>query len=79
MSLGVIFFSVFLSTVMLHASASTPPEFLYNTTDLHNYNVETTGTPGPQTRDGKLFASDVPGLGVEADLDSLGDPVAIYE
>jgi cis-L-3-hydroxyproline dehydratase len=61
-----------------HLAASTPPKFLYNTTDLHNYNVEHTGRPGPETRDGKLYASDAPGLGVEPDFDDLGDPVAVY-
>jgi L-alanine-DL-glutamate epimerase-like enolase superfamily enzyme len=66
------------TAALAHFAASTPPELLYNTTDLHNYNVETTGMPGPETRGGKLFASDSPGLGVEPDLDSLGDPVAIY-
>ncbi|MCP4471201.1 MAG: hypothetical protein GY815_11040 [Gammaproteobacteria bacterium] len=67
------------TAALAHFAASTPPELLYNTTDLHNYNLETTGIPGPETREGKLFASDSPGLGVEPDLDSLGDPVAIYE
>ena len=67
------------TAAIAHFAASTPPAFLYNTTDLHNYNVETTGVPGPETRDGKLFASDSPGLGVEPDFESLGDPVAIYE
>ena len=62
-----------------HFAASTPPELLYNTTDLHNYNIESTGHPGPRTQDGKLYASDIPGLGVEPDLDSLGEPVAIYQ
>jgi L-alanine-DL-glutamate epimerase-like enolase superfamily enzyme len=61
-----------------HLAASTPPELLYNTTDLHNYNTTHTGTPGPRTGNGLLFASDTPGLGVEPDYASLGDPVAIY-
>ena len=67
------------TAALAHFAASTPTEFLYNTTDLHNYNVENTGTPGPATRDGKLFAADTPGLGVEPDYDSLGEPVAVYE
>jgi L-alanine-DL-glutamate epimerase-like enolase superfamily enzyme len=66
------------SAAVAHFAASTPPEYLYNTTDLHNYNVERTGIPGPETRDGKLFAPDNPGLGVEPDFDALGDPVAVY-
>ncbi len=67
------------TATLSHLAASTPPELLYNTTDLHNYNVEHTGKPGPDTRDGKLYASDVPGLGVEPDYISLGDPVAVYQ
>jgi len=67
------------TAAIAHFAASTPQELSYNTTDLHKYNVERTGIPGPETREGKLFASDSPGLGVEPDFDSLGDPVAIYE
>ena len=66
------------TAAVAHFAASTPPELLYNTTDLHNYNKEHTGSPGPETRDGLLFASDVPGLGVEPDHESLGTPVAAY-
>lgn len=67
------------TAALSHFAASTPPELLYNTTDLNNYNTEATGKPGPETRNGKLYASDAPGLGVEPDYDSLGDPVAVYE
>ena len=66
------------TATLSHFAASTPEEFLVNTTDLHSYNVEPTGTPAPVTRDGKLFASDQPGLGVEPDFQSLGEPVAVY-
>ena len=61
-----------------HFAASTPQEFLLNSTDLHNYNTASTGKPGPATKDGKLYASDAPGLGVTPDYDSLGAPVATY-
>ena len=66
------------TAAVAHFAISTPPEYLYNTTDLHNYNIESTGIPGPEARDEKLFASDTPGLGVEPDFDSIGDPVAVY-
>jgi len=66
------------TAALAHFAASTPSEFLYNTTDLHNYNIENTGVPGPRTDNGKLFASDTPGLGVEPDYESLGKPVAEY-
>ena len=67
------------TATLAHFAASTPEEFLVNSTDLHNYNVEPTGRPGPETRDGKMYASDGPGMGVEPDLDALGEPVAVYE
>ena len=66
------------TAALAHFAASTPPEFLVNSTDLHNYNTTGTGTPAPVTRDGKLFASDAPGLGVEPDFDQLGEPVAVF-
>ncbi|MFD0860548.1 mandelate racemase/muconate lactonizing enzyme family protein [Roseovarius aquimarinus] len=66
------------SSVVAHFAASTPPEYLQNTTDLMNYNTRSTGIGGPVARDGMLYATDVPGLGVTADFDSLGGPVAEY-
>ncbi len=66
------------TAAVAHFAASTPAEMLVNTTDLHNYNSVSTGRPGPATADGKLFASDAPGLGVEPDFGSLGEPVARY-
>jgi len=56
-----------------------PHELLFNTTDLHAYNTESTGTPAPPTSEGLLYCRDKPGLGVEPDFESFGDPVAVYE
>ena len=36
------------------------------------YNLETTGTPALETANGKLYASNEPGLGVDPDFESLG-------
>ncbi|MGP6089366.1 mandelate racemase/muconate lactonizing enzyme family protein [Antarctobacter jejuensis] len=66
------------SAAVAHFAASTPREYLQNTTDLMNYNTRSTGIGGPVARDGKLYASDGPGLGVSPDFDSLGDPVAVF-
>ncbi len=63
------------SAVVAHFAASTPPEYLQNTTDLMNYNTRSTGIGGPVSRNGKLYASDTPGLGVVPDFESLGAPV----
>ncbi|TCL10151.1 L-alanine-DL-glutamate epimerase-like enolase superfamily enzyme [Shimia isoporae] len=67
------------SSVVAHFAASTPPEYLQNTTDLMNYNTRSTGIGGPVARDGKLYAPDLPGLGVDPDFDSLGTAVATFE
>ncbi len=66
------------TAAVAHFAASTPSEFLFNTTDLHNYNTVSTGTPGPVAEEGKLHAPDAPGLGVEPDFKALGEPVAVY-
>jgi len=66
------------SAAVTHFAASTPAEYLQNTTDLMNYNTCSTGIGGPVAKDGKLYATDTPGLGVTPDFDSLGDPVAEY-
>ena len=66
------------TATLAHFAASTPEEFLVNATDLHNYNTRSTGTPGPHTAGGRLFASDAPGLGVAPDFESLGPLVAVY-
>ncbi|ASP34314.1 mandelate racemase/muconate lactonizing enzyme family protein [Labrenzia sp. VG12] len=66
------------TATLAHFAASTPEEFLQNTTDLCNYNTRSTGTPAPATHGGRLYASDLPGLGVEPDFNSLSAPVATY-
>ena len=66
------------TSAVAHFAASTPEEYLINSTDLMNYNTRSTGIGGPTTKDGKLFATDTPGLGVEPDFDSLRTPVATW-
>lgn len=66
------------TATVAHFAASTPPEYLQNTTDLHNYNTRSTGRPAPRAANGCLFAPDEPGLGVSPDFESLGAPVADY-
>lgn len=67
-----------VTATLSHFAASTPPEFLVNSTDLHNYVTRSTGTPGPEVRNGRMYVSDAPGLGVDPVYDSLGQPVAEY-
>ena len=64
------------TAAVAHFAASTPEEYLQNTTDLMNYNTRSTGIGGAYARDGKLYAPDEPGLGVSPDFESLGPAVA---
>ena len=64
------------TAAVAHFAASTPEEYLQNTTDLMNYNTRWTGIGGAYARDGKLYAPDGPGLGVSPDFESLGPVVA---
>lgn len=66
------------TAAVAHFAASTQSEYLINSTDLYNYNTRNTGTGGATTKDGKLYATDTPGLGVVPDFKSLGEPVAEY-
>jgi len=67
------------SAAIAHFAASTPAQYLINSTDLMNYNTRSTGIGGPTVKNGRLYATDTPGLGVEPDYDSLGDPEWIFE
>ena len=64
------------TAAVAHFAASTPEEYLQNTTDLMNYNTRSTGIGGAYARDGKLYAPDGPGLGVTPDFEGLGPAVA---
>jgi L-alanine-DL-glutamate epimerase-like enolase superfamily enzyme len=66
------------SAAVAHFAVSTPEEYLINSTDLMNYNTRSTGIGGPSVANGKLYASDAPGLGVKPDFESLGEPVATF-
>ena len=66
------------TAAVAHFAASTPQEFLVNSTDLMNYNTRSTGIGRPVVADGKLYATNHPGLGVTPNYENLGDPVAVY-
>ena len=67
------------TSAVAHFAASTPSEYLQNTTDLMNYNTRSTEFGGPVSRNGKLYAPDTPGLGVVPDFESLGTPVEEFQ
>ncbi len=66
------------TAALAHFAATTPPEYLHNTTDLMNYNTRSTGIGGARAEAGHLIAPDAPGLGVRPDFASLGEPVCEF-
>lgn len=68
-----------VTSALAHLALSTPPDALLNTTDLLAYNEVEFCRHELVVRDGTLDVGDAPGLGVEPDLDKLGEPVAVYQ
>ena len=54
---------------------STPPEFLFTSTDFNSYVTVSTAEGAPRRAGGRMAASTMPGLGVTPRMDVLGDPV----
>ncbi len=58
-----------------HLAHSTPPEFLFTSTDFNSYVTVSTADGAPQRKQGRLSASISPGLGIRPKMDVLGKPV----
>jgi L-alanine-DL-glutamate epimerase-like enolase superfamily enzyme len=61
-----------------HLAASTPPEALLHTADLHNYHAEHHAGGGPTVADGRMTVPTGPGLGYVPDANALGEPIGRY-
>lgn len=62
-----------------HLAHSTPPEFLFSSTDFNSYVTKSIAEGAPQRRHGRLSAGTAPGLGTTPRLDVLGDAVLEVE
>jgi len=62
------------TAAMAHLSLSTPEELRLHTVDFHNWVTIGNGRGLPPCRDGQLFAPEGPGLGIEVDAASFGEP-----
>lgn len=54
---------------------STPPEFLFSSTDFNSYVTVSIAEGAPQRKNGRLAASAQPGLGIRPRMEVLGQPV----
>src|SRR5208282_4376740 len=65
------------TAAIAHLAHSTPPEFLFTTTDFNSYVTVSTADGAPQRKNGRMATSRSPGLGIAPKLDVLGKPVVI--
>lgn len=63
------------TAAIAHLAHSTPPEFLFTTTDFNSYVTVSTATGAPQRKNGRMTTSMWPGLGIEPRMEVLGRPV----
>lgn len=67
-----------VTAAIAHLAHSTPEPFRFSATDFNSYVTVANASGAPQRQQGTMQASDRPGLGVTANRDVLGAPVATY-
>ncbi len=65
------------TAAIAHLAHSTPPKFLFTSTDFNSYVTVSTAEDPPQRRGGRLSAPTSPGLGLRPLPGVLGDPVVV--
>ncbi len=65
-----------VTAAIAHLAHSTPPDYLFSSTDFNSYVTVSIAEGAPRRKDGRLAASEKPGLGIEPIWEALGDPVA---
>ncbi|WP_298852036.1 cis-3-hydroxy-L-proline dehydratase [uncultured Ruegeria sp.] len=66
------------TAAIAHLARSTPSEFTFSATDFNSYGTVDIAEGAPERVNGRMTASDRPGLGITPILDTLGAPVAQY-
>ena len=67
-----------VTAAIAHLAHSTPERFRFSATDFNSYVTVSNAAGAPRREKGTMRASDRPGLGVTANRDVLGAPVAVY-
>jgi cis-L-3-hydroxyproline dehydratase len=65
------------TAAIAHLAQSTPPELLFSTTDFNSYVTVSTAVGAPQRVEGRMAASEAPGLGIRPRMEVLGEPVVV--
>jgi L-alanine-DL-glutamate epimerase-like enolase superfamily enzyme len=64
-----------VTAAIAHLAHSTPPAYLFSSTDFNSYVTVSIAAGAPQRNNGRMAASTAPGLGVEPRWEVLGKPV----
>ena len=64
-----------VTAAIAHLAHSTPPEFLFTSTDFNSYVTVSIADGAPHRANGRMAAGTAPGLGVTPRADVLGKPV----
>lgn len=67
-----------VTATIAHLAQSTPPEFLFAATDFNSYGTVNMAKGAPRRENGRMQASDGPGLGIDPIPEALGDPVLTF-
>lgn len=68
-----------VTAAIAHLAHSTPPALLFSSTDFNSYGTVSIAAGAPQRVNGRMAASQAPGLGITPRMDVLGQPVFISE
>jgi L-alanine-DL-glutamate epimerase-like enolase superfamily enzyme len=64
-----------VTAAIAHLAHSTPPEFLFTTTDFNSYVTVSTADGAPRRVNGRMSTGTQPGLGITPRMEVLGAPV----
>jgi L-alanine-DL-glutamate epimerase-like enolase superfamily enzyme len=64
-----------VTAAIAHLAHSTPPEFLFTTTDFNSYVTVSSADGAPHRKGGRMSAGTSPGLGIQPKMEVLGKPV----
>jgi L-alanine-DL-glutamate epimerase-like enolase superfamily enzyme len=67
-----------VTAAIAHLAQSTPPEFLFTTTDFNSYVTKSIADGAPKRVNGRMAASREPGLGIRPKFEVLGEPVLAF-
>ena len=68
-----------VTAAIAHLAHSTPTEFLFTATDFNSYVTVSIADGAPKRVNGRMAASEAPGLGITPRMDVLGKPVLVIE